>query len=298
VLPLLFVPWIALAPPGTSATTVEDSSTRPEADLSEAARLFDAGQTRYEAADYEGAIEIFTQALAALRDQGVDDFRIRGLLLFNIGRAHVRAYDIDRDLEHLRQAQAILRRFVEQGRASDAVAPEDIAEAEHELDNIAAMLAEADEDETATPGPVLASADPPAADGSEPTGPTNAAITRTRRTGIGLSVAGVALIGGGVGVLVWGAGFGPAAQAALDNLDDLGLPEDDPAFDRGEDFVVDERRKGNAWMAAGGVGAALGVAGLAVGIQQLVKAKSMKSQLTATGGWDRHGVYLGVAGRF
>src|SRR5690606_1492616 len=51
-----------------------------------ARRLFDEGIARCDAADYKGAIEVFTLALGEVRGQGVDHFTVRGLLLFNIGR--------------------------------------------------------------------------------------------------------------------------------------------------------------------------------------------------------------------
>lgn len=259
------------------------------ADLTHARRLFDEGIARYDAADYEGAIEVFTLALGEVRGQGVDNFSVRGLLLFNIGRAHMRAHDIDKDVEHLRQAQVIFERFVEEAEANpDEIDEADVNEARAQLDELARMLAAAErsdpEDE-----PTPAQRDKPSAD-----------ATKLRARGIGLTVAGAALLGGGVGMLVWGTGYGPAAEAQVAELDTLGLPADSPAYADADTFIADERRKGAAWMAAGGVTAALGVVGVAIGVQQLVKAKKVTSErsLRASASFTREGVWFGVSGRF
>src|SRR5690606_24267261 len=138
---LLLASWLALASVGSAS-----AAEQPAADLSQAKRLFDEGLARYETADYEGAIEVFTLALSELHGQGVDDFAIRGLLRFNIGRAHVRAYAIDHDVAHLRQAQAILRRLLEEARLPEFVGALDeqtIADAEQQLQEIDVLLNDA-----------------------------------------------------------------------------------------------------------------------------------------------------------
>ena len=260
------------------------------ADLTEARRLFDEGTTRYEAADYEGAIEVFTLALGEVRGQGVDDFAVRGLLLFNIGRAHMRAYEIDKDIEHLRQAQSIFARFVEEAEAyPDEIDEADVNEARVQLDEIDRMLVAA---ERSGPGP--------SSDGASTRDQPSADAAKLRARGIGLTVAGAALLGGGVGMLVWGTGYGPAAQAKVAELDQYDLPADTTAYADGEAFIAEERRKGAAWMAAGGVTAALGVVGVALGVQQLVKAKKVTSErsLGASASFTRDAVWFGVSGRF
>lgn len=277
VLELIVASCIAFAP----AADVPGEST----DLTEARRLFDEGTARYDAADYEGAIEVFTLALGEVG--GVDDFTVRGLLLFNIGRAHLRAHEIDRDIEHLRQAQAIFRRFLEEADAHPGeLDASDVDEAREQLAEIDRLLAEAEQAERAPP-----------AEPNHDKAPADPAKLRAR--GIGLTAAGAALLGGGVGMLVWGGGFGPAAEAQVAELDDLGLPAASPAHADGDDFIAAERRKGSAWMAAGVVTAALGVVGVALGVQQLVKAKKLRERsLGASASFTREAVWLGVSGRF
>jgi hypothetical protein len=276
VLELIIASWISLAPPAEGPA--------PEADLTEARRLFDEGLARYEAADYEGAIEVFTLALGEVRGQGGNNFTVRGLLLFNIGRAHMRAYDIDHDVEHLRQAQTIFERFVEEAESRPGEIDEaDISEAREQLAELERMLSAAEQSERDR-------------DADRPTGDPK----KLRARGIGLTAAGVALLGGGIGMLAFGSGFGAAAEAQVAPLDTLGLPPDSPAFDDADDFVAAERRKGAGLMAAGGVTAALGVVGVTIGIQQLVKAKrvSNKPAISTAASFSRDGVWFAITGRF
>lgn len=281
---LLLASWLAFAPPQSS-----DDAEPPAADLSAAKRLFDEGLARYETADYEGAIEVFTLALSELSGQGVDDFAIRGLLRFNIGRAHVRAYEIDHDVEHLRQAQTILRRLLDEAKLPELEGMLDeqtIADAEQQLRDIDALLAG---DGGEPPGPEQPGDQPRDRD-ERPADSAAAHEARTR--GIALLVPGVALIGAGVGMLAWGASFGPAAEQQVLSFE--GTPADPNA---GDDFIAVERRKGAAWMAGGAIGATLGVVGVAIGIQQLVKAKRLAGTQAALQ-VSPSGFGLIVSGRF
>ncbi len=281
----IVVSWLVLAPAPAPA--------EPQADLSKATQLFDEGTARYDAADYDGAIEAFTLALSELRGQGVDDFRIRGLLMFNIGRTHMRAFEIDEKTEHLRQAKSIFSRLIEEAELhADQVEASDIEEAKAKLIEIDQILTGGNEPEP----------EPEPEPKPEPVGEVDRADPdpkRLRASGIGLTVAGAALLGGGVGLLAWGAGYGSNAEQQVAGLDDLGLPADSPAFADGDEFIAAERRKGAAWMASGGVAAAVGVVGLALGIRQLVRAKRANERgLTTSASFGRQGVWIGLAGRF
>ena len=287
--------WLIASP--TVAAAPAEAGPAQEADLSEAKRLYNEGTVRYEAADFAGAIESFTLALSELRSEGINDFSIRGLLLFNIGRTHMRAYEIDGEVEHLLQARTIFTSFVEEAHGHpDQVAPGDIEEAKTRLEEIEGLLASRD-DPASEGDAIQPSTDTPADSGVDQADERDP--KRLRASGIGLSVAGAALIGGGVGMIAWGAGFAPAARAQVAELDTLDLPPDSPAYADGEAHIATERRKGTAWMAAGGVAAALGVAGLAVGIRQLVVAKRVRERrVSAVGSFGPEMVWLGVTGRF
>jgi hypothetical protein len=291
--------WLVLAPPGSDEAPAAEPPAEPEADLSEARRLFDEGTARYDAADFAGAIETFTLALSELRKQGVSDFRIRGLLLFNIGRTHMRAYGIDEEVEHLRQAKTIFTSFIDEAeRHPEEVDAADIDEARNQLVEIDRLLADAKSVPEGKPKRERKPKQP--RDRPEPKGDPQ----KLRASGIGLLAGGGALLVGGVGMLAWGAGYVPAAEAKVAGLDALGLPPDSPAFAEGEAFIDAERRKGTTWMAVGGVSVALGVVGVGIGIRQLVTAKRIKQNNRALTAWTptaafgRDGVWFGVSGRF
>lgn len=279
--------------PASSSSAPAEPSEQP-ADLSKAKQLFDEGTARYDAADYIGAIEKFTLAMAELEGQEVDDFGIRGLLRFNIGRAHMRAYEIDQKPEHLRQAKSIFKRFIEDAEHfPDQVDPGDVEEAKQQVTEIDRLLAGSTSEAEPEPQP-----EPGTADGGEgdvaPSKPRDPA--KLRASGIGLTAAGAVLLAGGVGMLAWGAGYGSAAERQVAGLDDANLPPDTTAFADADDFVAAERRKGSAWMAGGGVAAAVGIVGVALGVRSLVLAK--KSRVHASAAIGREGVWVGVSGRF
>jgi hypothetical protein len=287
--------WLALAPPATVDAPEAEQPSEQEPDLGEAKRLFDEGTARYDAADFAGAIEVFTLALSELRKQGVADFRIRGLLLFNIGRTHMRAYGIDEEVEHLRQAKSIFTSFIDEAEGHpDEVDAADIDEAKARLVELEELLA-------ATNEPASEGKPKPKRDRPEPKGDPK----KLRAMGIGLTAGGVALLGGGIGMMVWGAGFGAAAEREVAGLDDLGLPADSPAFAEGDAFIAAERRKGAVWQGVGGFAIGVGVGVLSFGIRQLITAKRIEKRSTSkstamvpTAGFGRDGAWLGVAGRF
>jgi hypothetical protein len=289
VLQLALATVLTFAQASTSSAPAEPAGE--QADLTKAKQLFDEGTARYDAADYAGAIEKFTLAMAELEGQEVDDFGIRGLLRFNIGRAHMRAYEIDQKSEHLRQAKSIFKRFIEDAeRFPDQVEAADVEEAKQQLVEIDRLLAGPTSEPEPEPEP-----DPVAGEGDvAPTKPRDPA--KLRASGIGLTAAGAVLLAGGVGMLAWGAGYGSAAEQQVAGLDDANLPPDSAAFDDADEFVAGERRKGSAWMAGGGVAAALGIVGVALGVRQLVLAK--KSRVRASAAIGREGVWVGVSGHF
>jgi hypothetical protein len=294
--------WLAIAALEMVDAPAAEQPSEQEPDLSEAKRLFDEGTARYDAADFAGAIEVFTLALSELRKQGVSDFGIRGLLLFNIGRTHMRAYGIDDEVEHLRQAKSIFTSFIDEAEDHpDEVDPGDVEEAKAQLVEIDALLAARATAPAPTPEAKPKRERKPKRDRPEPKGDPK----KLRAMGIGLTAGGVALLGGGIGMMAWGAGFGAAAEREVAGLDALELPADSPAFAEGDAFIAAERRKGAAWLGVGGFAIGAGVGLLAGGIRQLVTAKrieqrsaSKRAALSPTLGFGREGAWLGVAGRF
>lgn len=103
----------------------------------EARALFEAGQAKYDTHDYSGAIEAFTAAYA--RAEQIEDATVRDEALarlgFNLARAHVSAYDIDHDDEHLVLARRLLADFrgYERGLGRDPDRDTDVQRLEAEL---------------------------------------------------------------------------------------------------------------------------------------------------------------------
>lgn len=269
---------LTLLTPATAAAAIPTPSIQrpslfqPQPDLSEAERLFREGKTKYDSADYEGAITSFTQALGEATAKGSKEFQVRGLLLYNIGKAHIKAYDIDHDIEHLRQARAIYKRFIKEADVEamfEKFSAQDVADARQELRmlemRIGGLESEAKgiEPVPSTP-PVVA----PIVDQQE--------VTKARNLGIGLTVSGSAVIAAGVGVLVAGSQLAPSAETSVAKLDDLGVPADHPSRVEGETFIDAETRRGRTIMAVGGSLAAVGAVGIGMGIASLVKSKRLK----------------------
>ena len=194
-------------------------------------------------------------------------------LLYNIGRAHEEAFEIDRDLKHLRAALSLYEEYEGfaawqdvSGGSSDAA--QDLQEVRERILDLKKRLRVADqiaENKHNASSPV-----PPAL-------PPTADWKRPRNIGIGLTVTGGAAIIGGVAFAIVGSRYRPNAQEQVMKLNDLGVPMDHPAWQEGGKFIDDETRKGNAVMAVGGTLAGVGAIGTGVGIYFLVKSGKLKN---------------------
>jgi hypothetical protein len=104
---------------------------------SEAAELFDKGQAKYATHDYPGAIEDFTAAYALAQELEEDSVRDQVLarLAFNLARAHVAAFDVDGDVNHLVLARRLLAdyRGHERAMGNDPDADTDVKRLEKDL---------------------------------------------------------------------------------------------------------------------------------------------------------------------
>jgi hypothetical protein len=126
----------------------------------QARELFEDGQAKYDTHDYSGAIEAFTAAYR--HAEQIDDATLRDEVLarlgFNLARAHVSAYDVDHDDEHLVLARRLLADFRgherELGRDPDS--DTDVQRLEAEL---AARERKRDEAATTTVSPELVKRD-------------------------------------------------------------------------------------------------------------------------------------------
>jgi tetratricopeptide (TPR) repeat protein len=268
-----FALFIFMAPISLNGAPLQTPAMlQPAADLSEAEALYNEGQTRYESADYNGAIAKFTEALDEAKRAGSKEFHVRGLLLYNIGRAHIKAYEIDQDLGHLRQARSIYRQFIKEADVEAMFAefnPQDVADARQELraleirleglENVTKTKTESDEPSPAPP-PIEAPVD----------------WKKPRNTGMGLTAAGSAVLVGGVAVLAFGSTLKPGAEGEVNKLADAGVPQDHPAWTEGDNYIESESKRGRTLMALGGALTGVGLIGAGVGIAYLVKAKKLR----------------------
>lgn len=263
---------------------------QPATDLSEAERLYEEGHILYESADYNGAIVKFTEALGEAKRAGSEDFRVRGLLLYNIGRAHVKAYEIDKDLSHLRQARTIYRQFIKDADVEamfEQFNPQDVADARKELRVLETRL-EALENTDKPDGPPPPPEVAPSVDWKKP-----------RNTGIGLVAGGSAVLVGGVAVLAFGSTLKPGAEAEVNKLADMGVPQDHPAWAEGDAYIASETKRGRTLMAVGAALTGVGLIGAGVGVAYLVKAKKLREgQVTPTVALSPDFAGIVLSGRF
>jgi hypothetical protein len=262
---------LAPAASGTTAPPVQrPSMLQPQPDLSEAERLFKEGMIKYDSADYEGAIDSFTQALGEAESKGSQEFQVRGLLLYNIGKAHIHAYEIDHDIGHLRQARVIYKRFIKEADVEamfEKFNPRDVTDAQQELRMLEARikgLESVDKEPLPSTPPVTM----PVVD--------QKAVKKARNLGIGFTASGSAVVVAGVALVVGGSQLRSSAETSVSKLDDLGVPEDHASRTEGEEFIDAETRRGRIFMAVGGSVAAVGVVGIGVGVAALVKSKRLR----------------------
>lgn len=252
-------------------------------ELQEAQTLYDRGTSRYDAADYTGAIEAFTQSLTIVRDLPDDDtiLQTRLQLLYNIARAHEKAYAIDKDTAHLRQALQLYKRYSSEmpdtGESLDAEV--NIARVETKLRTLRSI-----EQNKAT-------ADTPSEPPPAPT--VDKPESKRRKVGIGLLVSGSAFVAGGVGVLVYGGTFKGRAERDVDTL--TGGDVNHPAHAEGQDHIDLMGKRGGAVMGIGGVIAAIGLAQVIVGAIQVRKGNA---EISLSPSYGRAFTGLVVSGRF
>jgi tetratricopeptide (TPR) repeat protein len=279
------VPSVAWAGPAESSGNAE------------AETMFRKGQAKYETADYNGAIELWTEAYA-LVDSTPENASIKALLLYNLAQAHVKAYELDEDDIHLKQAQQLLTSF----RSNLSLLYEDAAQLEDETTKVDERLAEieqmlADSKPAEVEPPPPDEPPPPTADPEpQPDDPDDK--RRKPRTGKSLMIEGGIFLGGGAvfgALAIVGAAMGAGANDISD-LDPDDLEARESRFDTG--------RTGNILLIVGSVGAGLmlpiGAALIGVGAkkhEQDKRATALRLGPNFGGTWGTGGG-LTISGRF
>jgi len=257
--------------------------------LAEASALYAEGTVAYEAADYTGAIAKFTQALGIVVETRAND-EIRLRLLYNIATAHEKAYAIDQDVVHLRQAKELYLKYrdfaKEHGDLGDELDVESrILGVERQLQALSGQGAATEKEATPTPrqGRDKALEPKPRPDG------------RDRRSLHPLVLGGGVGLGlGAVGLGVMGAGLAMGNKAQQDFESALG--PDDEGLRVG--FVEDGERANTIAIAggvAGGVFVITGAVLVALGVKRGA-GRGQQASITPTIG--RESAMLVLQGRF
>ena len=276
-------PSLVLAAPAPS-----EPSATPQAD---AETIFRRGQAKYETADYAGAIDLWTEAYA-LVDSTPENASIKALLIFNLAQAHTKAYELDEDIIHLKQAQRLLTSFRDNlallyEEEDQAALETEQAKVDESLAVIEAQLADAEAEPEPEPEPPAPTLTEPESEGPIETG----------KPGKPLIIAGSVVLGLGVAAGVVGIIGGVIGQGAND------LSELDPYDFEGREEQFNAGRTGNLLLIVGAVGAGVliptgaALIGLGAGRNKRINTAKLRVSPSFAGRWGSGGG-LAVSGRF
>jgi len=147
----LAVPTGLVAGPRSALAAV----TAPDEDpaLAESRAFYDEGKAKFDTFDFEGAVELWTKAYAKLPES---ETGVRNAMVYNIATAQEKAYELDKDVQHLRQAVLLLEQYIKNYKVLYKKTPETKAEVDKAEARIAALkerIARAERGEDATPPP-------------------------------------------------------------------------------------------------------------------------------------------------
>jgi hypothetical protein len=271
---------IGAAPP--EAAPPAEAAQQEDPQLEEARKLYAEGEARFDTADFDKAIELWTRAFTIVPDSP-DSARIKALLIYNIATARERSYEVTGDVSHLRQAKILMEGYAASIPALFGDGPEaddERAKITERLNAIVGQIEAADKKkkrERGTITPVDGPDDPAGDDG--------------RGAKVMLGVGAAALAVGVGGLAMMGAGLAMGKRA-----NDLSGVDADDIDGRRDQF--DRGRTGNTLAIAGGVvGGVFAITGaVLVGIGA---SRAKQSKRAAIAPWMGRGlVGVGVRGRF
>ncbi len=276
-----------------SAAASPPSSDRRDGEAREqAVALYDEGTTLHRASDYAGAIEKFTLALGIVVANDLDD-SIRLKLLYNIGRAHEKAYGIDADATHLRKAKELYVEYRDDFAQEHGDLGEEL-DVEGRLLNVERQL-----EELASKGESPTNGATPATRGERDEGEKRQSKPRPDR-GDRSNVRPL-VIGGGVslglglaGLGVMGAGLAKGSTAQQEFESALGPGDEDRRLG-----LIDDGERANKIAIAGGVTGGIFVVTGAVLVSLGVKRGAGRGkQASVTPSIGRESAMLVIQGRF
>lgn len=259
---------------------------------------YEKGEKAYRLGQFEDAAMAFEKAY---EKSGLPD------ILYNIGLSHLRWYDVDPDLAHLRKAKVVFQNYVIEIQKNPELG--DLEEAETLIKQIDEKIAEHEKAEA----DAIAAANQGDDDGGGPIdlGPDPGKKLRLGGT-IAMGVGGAFLLSGAVtGVVlgVRGQEFEENLANAYNERDELGCTTGDarPECDRVNDEIDVYRNNGRTANAlAVGLGLSLGgigvigiVTGAVLFVQGNKKTKVWEArQLSVVPSWGPQGGGLVFSGRF
>ena len=269
------------------ATQTDDQSDQPDQpDQAEAAAIYGEGEKAYRLGRFDEAAEAFERA-----------YELSGLpeILYDIGLAYLRRYDVDPDPAHLRQAKVVLENYTIELQKDPGLG--ELAEVEALMAQIDAKLSEHEADES--------EALPVAAEPTDDAG-------RRRRIGgaVAMGIGGALIVGGVAGAVA----FGLSGQRIEEDLDqaydasaDLGCMPGETrttcrALGRRIDTLRSDGRSANTSALA--IGISLGATGAAALITGAVlfaqgkRAKATERKLSVGPQWLPAGGGVVLSGRF
>jgi hypothetical protein len=146
-------PRVAKAAHTEPATTPGELDAADRAALDESRRLYEEGKAKFDTVDFVGAIDLWTQAYARTPESAPG---IRNAMVYNIATAREKAYELDGELQHLRQAILLLQSYVQSYQALYAKTPEteaEVSKARERIAQLQARIGAAERGESPAPAP-------------------------------------------------------------------------------------------------------------------------------------------------
>jgi tetratricopeptide (TPR) repeat protein len=267
----------------------------PEDDTAAAREAYNEGEKAYRLGKFEDAAVAFERA-----------YELSGLpdILYNIGLAHLRWYDVDPDIAHLRKAKVVFQNYVIEIQKNPELG--DLEEAETVIAQIdekiaAAEAAAGDEDDEQLPG------------SAEPIdyGPDPGKKLRLGGA-IAMGAGGLFVVGGVVSGVVLGVRGQEFEEKLATEYNAYSMegcmagdarPECDAINDRIETYRSNGRRANALSVALGISLGGLGLIGIVTGAVLFVQGNNKtkrweERQIVFTPVWQRGGGGLSISGRF
>lgn len=296
-------PVLARVAPAKAAKPAKDDP------LAKVSALAQQAQTRFETADYSGAIDLWTQAYATLPDEPAYAAQ-RSVLAYQIAQACVEAYAIDPNLVYLRKAERLFDSYRETIDPADKETAEDVQKT---LDELREKIREA-EARAAASGDAAVQAEIEAAERERAekaareeaerrrqeeaaAGKRRAGLEREARRYKGLTIAGA-------GVAAWGAAalgvmaFGLARGAKVDDRGDAAVAAGDPDQAELQELRQQGTTANKLAIGFGAAGGALILTGVGLVAAGTAGYRRARRDLAVAPGWLPGGGTLSVRFRF